>query len=427
MAIIGRRSSASIRAADPLLRRNGVNRGHTYTGLNSIVRCCASRLIGSSILSHASSGSGGFRRLTLNFQDHVWSASESAWKTPRLKELIVYEVMLHEFRGDLEHAAERLPYLADLGINCIEVMPITNVEAKLNWGFEPIGFLGVDERFGNRINFQRFVDIAHQNGIAVILDVVYGHTGANFPYEYVYSRLGYRENPFMGSFAKDMFGPSTDWTRPIVRDYFFTVNHFWLEKCHVDGYRYDCVPNYWDGPTGVGYSDLVYETYKFVNAQAGAGHWQRFSDGSDLNLIQCAEQLEDPKGIVWQTYTNSTWQNETLVSAQAVAHGDRGRLYDLGLRLGLDGFPKRQRTTRIPCQKARFSTSRTTTTPVFWRNSASSTEMILCLIRRIDRSGTKCSHISSPCSPRKGFLCFGKDKNWERTTLFRNEGSHESV
>ena len=51
-------------------------------------------------------------------------------------------------------------YLADLGINCIEVTPITNVGANLNWGFEPIGFLGVDERFGNRINFQRFVSIS---------------------------------------------------------------------------------------------------------------------------------------------------------------------------------------------------------------------------------------------------------------------------
>ena len=40
----------------------------------------------------------------------------------------------------------------------------------------------------------------------MILDVVYGHTGANFPYEYVYSRLGYRENPFMGSFAKRCSG-----------------------------------------------------------------------------------------------------------------------------------------------------------------------------------------------------------------------------
>ena len=133
------------------------------------------------------------------------------WKTPKLKELIVYEVMLHEFRENLKMQPGGSTYLADLGINLLKLMgPITNVEATLNWGFEPIGYFGVDERFGNRVNFQNFVDIAHQNGIAVILDMVYGHTGADFPYEYVYSNLGYHENPFMGSFARYMFGPSTD-------------------------------------------------------------------------------------------------------------------------------------------------------------------------------------------------------------------------
>jgi 1,4-alpha-glucan branching enzyme len=284
-------------------------------------------------------GIGRLSAFTLGFQDHTWSAAESGWKTPKLDHLIVYEIMLHEFRGNLEQAAGRLPYLSDLGVNCIEVMPITNVEAELNWGFEPIGFFGVDERFGNRTNFQNFVDIAHQNGIAVILDVVYGHTGQNFPYEYVYSALRYRENPFMGAFAKDMFGPSTDWKRPFVRDYFFTVNHFWLDKCHVDGFRYDCVPNYWDGPVGVGYSNLAYETYQFVRGQPGGQHWDRFHNSSDFNLVQCAEQLEDPRGVVWQTYTNCTWQNDTLNAANAVAKGDRGRLYDLGLQLGLNGFP----------------------------------------------------------------------------------------
>lgn len=284
-------------------------------------------------------GIGRLSAFTLGFQDHAWSAAESGWKTPKLKDMIVYEIMLHEFRGDLERAAERLRYLADLGVNCIEVMPVTNVEATLNWGFEPIGYFGVDERFGNRTNFQNFVDTAHQNGIAVILDVVYGHTGLHFPYEYVYSALRYRENPFMGPFAKDMFGPSTDWRRPFVQDYFFTVSHFWMDKCHVDGFRYDCVPNYWDGAMGVGYANLVYETYQFVRDQSGQ-HWDRFRNGSDFNLVQCAEQLEDPRGVVWQTYTNSTWQNDTMSAASAVARGDRGRLYDLGMQLGLSGFPE---------------------------------------------------------------------------------------
>ena len=288
-------------------------------------------------------GIGKLSALTLGFQDRTWSASERSWKTPRLKELIVYEIMLHEFRENLEKAAERLTYLADLGINCIEVMPLTNVEATLNWGFEPVGYFGVDERFGNRINFQNFVDIAHQNGIAVILDMVYGHTGANFPYEYVYSRLGYHENPFMGSFAQDMFGPSTDWNRSLVRDYFYTVNDFWMDKCHIDGFRYDCVPNYWDGPTGVGYANLVYETYKLAASR-----------GRAESLIQCAEQLEDPTGVVWTTYSNATWQNDTLNAAQAVAHGDRGRLYDLGLRLGLDGYPNQVTQNVDTLEKSAF-------------------------------------------------------------------------
>jgi maltooligosyltrehalose trehalohydrolase len=284
-------------------------------------------------------GVGRLSAFTLGFRDHAWSANEDAWKTPRLGDLVVYEIMLHEFQGTLERAAERLPYLADLGVNCVEVMPLTNVEATLNWGFEPIGFFGVDERFGNRADFQRFVDHAHQNGIAVILDVVYGHTGLHFPYQYVYERLGYDENPFMGSFAADMFGPSTDWRRGLVQDYFFTVNHAWLEKCHVDGFRYDCVPNYWDGPAGVGYANLVYHTYQFVKSKQGAAEWGRFFDGGEVNLVQCAEQLEDPKSVVWNTYSNSTWQNSTLDAANAVARGDRGPLYQLGLSLGLDGYP----------------------------------------------------------------------------------------
>lgn len=283
-------------------------------------------------------GIGRLSAFTLGFQNHAWGPAEATWKTPALEDLVVYEIMLHEFSGNLEQAADRLAYLADLGVNCVEVMPISNVEATLNWGFEPIGHFGVDERFGNRIDFQRFVDAAHRNGIAVILDVVYGHTGVHFPYEYVYSRLGYAENPFMGAFAADMFGPSTDWSRPFVHDYFFTVNHFWLETCHVDGFRYDCVPNYWDGPAGAGYANLVFETYSFVRDRGPAGDWQRFFD-QGINLIQCAEQLEDPKGVVWQTYTNCTWQNATLGAAGAVADGDRGRLYDFGLALGLDGYP----------------------------------------------------------------------------------------
>ena len=275
--------------------------------------------------------------------------SEDQWRTPELADLIFYEMNIAELGNDLDRAREVISYLADLGINAIEIMPLSNVGNSVDWGYLPVGYFGVDERFGKRSDFQEVVDICHQHGIAVIVDVVYGHTGVDFAYYDAYTRLQYRENPFMGPFAKDYFGnfgKSTDFNREITRDYFYTVSHHWLEVYHVDGFRYDCVPNYWDGPLGVGYANLVYQTHQLTKAKIAQGqrYWSRFDpgQGKPLGLVQMAEQLEGPEDVLRTTYSNSTWQNSTFDAARAVAHGDRGRLADLGLRLGLFGYPDRE-------------------------------------------------------------------------------------
>jgi maltooligosyltrehalose trehalohydrolase len=297
-------------------------------------------------------GVGKQSAFTLGYKEYVWNdPSEGNWRTPALADLILYEVNIAELGGDLERTRNLMAYLNDLGVNAIEVMPLSNVAASVDWGYLPIGYFGVDERFGKRSDFQQMVDVAHQHGIAVIVDVVYGHTGVDFAYFDAYTRLGYRENPFMGAFAKDYFsnfGKSTDFNRQLTRDYFFTANHHWLEVYHVDGFRYDCVPNYWDGPLGVGYARLVYETYQLAKTKIAQNQpfWNRFDAGvgSPIGLIQCAEQLEGPEDVLRATYSNSTWQNRTFDAAKAVARGDRRRLADLGLSLGLFGYPEEENT-----------------------------------------------------------------------------------
>jgi 1,4-alpha-glucan branching enzyme len=284
-------------------------------------------------------GIGKLSAITLDYVPHVWSGSEQVWKTPALRDLVIYELMLDEFAGGVDGTIARLGYLADLGINCLEIMPVSNVSMTVDWGFLPIGYFGVDERFGNRGDMQRLIDAAHQRGIAVILDAVYGHTAADFPYSELYRRLGYAENPFLGAFAKDLFGESTDFVRRFTRDFFYTVSHHWLSTYHVDGFRYDCVPNYWDGATGVGYANLVHGTWREVQARAGDADWQRFFNGGEINLIQCAEQLEAPAGVLQESLSNCTWQNETRNAAVDVAHASPGALTQLGFRLGLEGLP----------------------------------------------------------------------------------------
>jgi 1,4-alpha-glucan branching enzyme len=299
-------------------------------------------------------GVGKLSAVTLGGQAHAWSASEAGWRVPAVEDLVIYELMLAEFARDLDQTVARLDYLADLGVNCLEVMPVSNVAATVDWGFLPIGYFGLDDRFGRSAQFQRFVDEAHQRGIAVILDAVYGHTSDQFPYSYLYRELGQTANPFLGSFGRDYFGESTDFRKPLVQDFFLTVNAHWLSEFHVDGFRYDCVPCYWDGVVGKGYANLVYQTHELVESKrADGGPWQRFFDGDGPpRVIQCAEQLEAPVEVLAGTYTNAAWQNGTLDAARQIARGDRGAVSRLGASLGLQGYPREATSNGVVLAKA---------------------------------------------------------------------------
>jgi hypothetical protein len=109
-------------------------------------------------------GVGRLSAITVGAAPYTFSANETKWKTPALKNAILYELMISEFRDDLGRTIAQLPYLADLGINCIEVMPVSNVLSTIDWGYDPIGYFCVAERFGRESDFQLFVDQAHQNG-----------------------------------------------------------------------------------------------------------------------------------------------------------------------------------------------------------------------------------------------------------------------
>lgn len=127
-------------------------------------------------------GAGKLSAFTLGYQPYVWSAAEDQWRTPALADLVFYEINIAEFGRDLNRVREVIAYLADLGINAIEIMPLSNAGNSVDWGYLPIGYFGVDERFGKRSDFQQVVDICHQHGIAVVVDMVYGHTGVDFPF-----------------------------------------------------------------------------------------------------------------------------------------------------------------------------------------------------------------------------------------------------
>jgi 1,4-alpha-glucan branching enzyme len=245
--------------------------------------------------------------------------TDAGFRVPEVDEMVVYEVHVGEFNETFDGLAAQLPYLKGLGVNVLELMPVSTVKEDVEWGYTPLGYFAADDRYGGSEAMKRLVNACHGQGVAVVLDAVYAHAHPEFPYNLVYETSG-EPNPMMGPFAGEFFSrPGVDYSREFARDYFFEVNRYWLEEHHVDGFRYDYVPGMFDGPAGQGYANLVFRTYRHSQQ---FGTFPRFQgpDGRS-RIIQCAEHLPDARGILRTTYSNTCWQNGLLDESAAQADG----------------------------------------------------------------------------------------------------------
>lgn len=266
--------------------------------------------------------------------------TDGGFKPPEVDGMIVYELNVREFNRDFQGVVDQIDYLKGLGVNVFELMPVTNVKEDVEWGYTPLGYFAPDDRLGGPRALKALVNACHAAGIAVILDAVYAHAHPEFAYNLVYDASG-EPNPMMGPFEGEFFAgrPGTDYTKAFTRDYFLTLNEYWLSEYHVDGFRYDYVPGMYDGPMGQGYAELVFRTYERSRTLA------RFDGGGGRSLIiQCAEHLPDPAGILARTYTNCAWQNGLLDAAnRAAAEGRAGEDFAHQLDPEFLGYPSEYR------------------------------------------------------------------------------------
>ncbi len=261
--------------------------------------------------------------------EFAWSDQD--WKVPELADLVVYELNVEEFNSNFEGIIERLDYLQGLGVNCLELMPVTSMKLNFNWGYEPLHYFAPYERWGGVIGLKRLIDACHKIGMAVILDVVYQHVDPSFPYHVLYYDTGI-ESPLTG--GDGPFGPEIDYDKEFACHYIQTANHYWLHEFHVDGFRYDEVTDLYDGPTGVKYARIAFDTYN--ESLKIARFTPTGQPGEYSRIIQCSEAQNRPQEVLTNTYTNCTWQDGLLIQAEGMAK--EGNVNDtFGLQVILDG------------------------------------------------------------------------------------------
>ena len=169
---------------------------------------------------------------------------DSDWTGIPLEEMIIYELHVGTFTesGTFQAMIPRLSDLAQLGVNAIEIMPVSQFSGDRNWGYDGVYPYAVQNSYGRPEDLKQLVDAAHQQGIAIILDVVYNHFGPEGNYIAHHA-------PYFTETYHTPWGSAINFDDAYsygVRDYFIENALYWLENYHIDGLRLDAIHAIYD-------------------------------------------------------------------------------------------------------------------------------------------------------------------------------------
>jgi len=274
----------------------------------------------------------------------VVGGSEYEWgdldfNRPSINELIIYEMHVGDFGaetedyGTFEDVTDKIlsGYFENLGINAIELMPISEFEGSFSWGYNPSFYMAPESQYGTPEEFKQLIDTAHQHGIAIILDVVYNHLWGSAPLFQLYQPLdnynwqdhNFDECPYFDD-EESLWGYKLEhWHQVSGRDYrgwkhIVDALDTWVSDYHIDGFRFDYTP-------GIGWG----------GDSDGASFYANYLDNIDSDLILIAE--EDNYYQINQTDFDSGWDysyfhtlDANLLEVTSNGHfwGDMNDLWD---------------------------------------------------------------------------------------------------
>ncbi|MBO9570865.1 MAG: malto-oligosyltrehalose trehalohydrolase, partial [Chitinophagaceae bacterium] len=180
-------------------------------------------------------GVAGASAVTEN--DFKWT--DASWKNIPFDDLIIYELHTGTFtpEGTFEAIISRLDELSALGINAIELMPVTQFPGARNWGYDAVFPYAVQNSYGGPQGLKKLVNACHQKGIAVFLDLVYNHLGPEGNY---FQKFAPYFNDHYSTPWGDALNYDADWSDG-VRDFFSDNALYWFNDFHIDGLRLDAI------------------------------------------------------------------------------------------------------------------------------------------------------------------------------------------
>lgn len=195
---------------------------------------------------------------TNTYRTYNWSAATTNFVKPNFKDLVFYEVLVRDFDANrtYQDLINKISYFKNLNINAIKLMPIMEFEGNLSWGYNTVYHMAPDKRYGTPAKLKEFIDLCHQNGIAVILDIALNHVFGRSPLERMwmldsnndgwsdgYPRVS-SENPYVNPLDGHSYSVGSDlnhFREPdnLTNTYVLRTLKHWIDEYKIDGYRWD--------------------------------------------------------------------------------------------------------------------------------------------------------------------------------------------
>jgi len=186
---------------------------------------------------------------------YTWQVTN--FTPPAQAKMVVYELLVRDFTDthNFQGVQSKLDYLQHLGVNTIELMPICEFDGNISWGYNPALYFAPDKYYGPKNDMKALIDECHRRGLAVVMDMVLNHSYNNSPFAQLYwdtvNNHPAANNPWYNvtspntaySYGNDFNHESPD-TKALVD----SVNAFWMQYYHVDGYRFDFTKGFTNTP-----------------------------------------------------------------------------------------------------------------------------------------------------------------------------------
>ncbi len=229
---------------------------------------------------------------TVVYDHDLFDWGPQNWSTPAWNDMVVYEMHVGTFNdvpgglpGTFATAKLKLPYLQDLGVNVIELMPVMEFPGDYSWGYNPAQPWAIESHYGGPDALKDFIKSAHEHGIAVLLDHVHNHYGPGDLDLWQFD--GWSQNGYGGVYFYNDIRAQTPWgdTRPDygrseVRQYIRDVGMNWLENYRIDGMRWDSTSYMRNGPLG----DIpeAWSLMQWINDDIDATHGWTINVAEDM-------------------------------------------------------------------------------------------------------------------------------------------------